>query len=177
MKVLLLAVALMASGCAALAPPRYSVSTDNNQALKSYAGAKARVGTMRMDAHYNPSCRMMGPISAPDGMTMEQFVARAMNDELKMAGIYDPFSEIVLDGRITRFAFSSTASVTRGWWDIAIKMRSSNGKTMAVENGYEFESGFDGMFACMQTSQALGAALQDLIYKMVTDKRFAELIR
>jgi len=169
-------VVLMSAACSTMTPARYSVSIDNNQALKQFAGSKVRIASITPVTDYNATCRLMGPIQASDGMTIPQFIEKAFNDELKFANLYSG-QGIALTGRLMRVSFSSTSGLTNGWWDLALTLTSSNGKSMSAENRYEFKSGFDAITACNQTAQALGPAVQDLIKKTVTDAHFADLLR
>jgi hypothetical protein len=171
-----LGLVLALTGCSTMTPARYSVSMDNNQALKQYAGSAARLVSLAPPAEYSPNCRLMGPIQASDGMTIPQFVEKAFNDELKFAGVYAENGP-ALTGTIDHIEFSSTAGLTNGWWDLAWTLKSGNGRSLSVQNRYGFKSGFDAVTACNQTAQALGPAVQDLIRKTVTDARFGELIR
>jgi hypothetical protein len=173
---MLLCVAIVASGCSTMTPARYSVSMDNNQALKHYEGAKIQLSSMSSPADYSSNCRMMGPIKASDGMTIPQFVQKAFNDEFKFAGIYSE-SGSVLTGILTKIEFSSMSGITGGWWDLGLTLASSNGRSMVIETRYPFESGFDGITACNQTAQALGPAVQDLIKSAVTNAQFAALVQ
>lgn len=170
------AVAMLTVGCSTMTPARYTVSIDNNQALKRYEGSKVMVASVSSSGGYDANCRLMGPIQASDGMTIPQFVEKAFNDELKFANIYSD-QGVSLQGDLTRIAFSSSARLTNGWWELALKLTSSNGKSMMVESRYDFKSGFDAVTACNQTAQALGPAVQDLIKKTVTAPQFGELLR
>jgi hypothetical protein len=105
----------------------------------------------------------MGPIQAMDGLTIPQFIQKAFNDEFKFANVYDNQRGMKLTGKVDKIEFSSSAGLTNGWWDLAITLQSPNGRTLRVENRYNFKSGFDAATACNQTAQALGAAVQDLI--------------
>ncbi len=169
-------VALLSAACSTMTPARYAVSIDNNQALKQYAGSKARVASISSAANYDANCRLMGPIQASDGMTIPQFIEKAFNDELKFANIYSD-QGVTLTGSLMRIAFSSSSQLTNGWWDLALTLTSNNGKSMSVESRYEFKSGFDAITACNQTAQALGPAVQDLIKKTVTDPQFSALLQ
>lgn len=174
--VALLGVILAVSGCSTMTPARYSVSVDNNMALKSYQGSTMDIVTIGAPEKYDSSCRMMGPIQASDGQTIPQFVNKAFNDEFKFAGVYGD-GGAKLTGRLDKIAFSSSAGLTNGWWDLALTLSSANGQSMSVENKYDFKSGFDAITACNQTAQALGPAVQDLIKKTITDPRFKSLLR
>lgn len=176
-KFLLVAVFIvLASGCSTMTPARYSVSVDNNQALKKFEGSKVRLASVSSPTNFDDNCRMMGPIQASDGMTIPQFVQKAFNDELKFASLYSE-TGVILTGSLTRISFSSMSGLTDGWWDLGMELKSSNGRSIAFDNRYNFKSGFDGITACNQTAQALGAAVQDLIKKAVTNPDFGSLIR
>lgn len=171
----LIVAAAFASGCSTMTPARYAVSIDNNQALKKYDGRKVRLASLSSPAEYSSNCRLMGPIQASDGLSIPQFVEKAFNDELRFANLYSE-GGVMLTGALTKIEFSSISGITSGWWDLGLKLSSSNGQSMAVENRYNFQSGFDAITACNQTAQALGAAVQDLIKRAVTDPQFGRLI-
>lgn len=170
------ALVFVLAGCTTMSTARYSVSADNNQALKAYAGSKALLMPLAMETDYNAKCRLVGPIKALDGMTLDQLITKAFNDEFKFADIYSD-SGVRLTGAVTKAEFSSTAGLTNGWWDIGVRLDSSNGKSLSVANKYEFKSGFDALTACNHTAQALGPAVQDMIKKAVTDPAFGDLIK
>lgn len=171
---LLLVVSLL-SACSTMQPPRYSVSVDNIQALKSYNGIKAEVADLKQVAEFDAGCRLMGPIEPADGLTIPQFISKAFNDELKMAGIHSS-DGVKLNGDITKIEFSSMVGLTGGYWDIEVKLNSSNGKSIAVGNKYTFKSGFDAITACNATADALTPAVQDLIKAIINHPDFAGLV-
>ncbi|WP_157956549.1 hypothetical protein [Dyella sp. C11] len=170
----LLGMMLVVSGCSTMTPARYSVSVDNDMILKTYQGKTLNVASLDAPATYDANCRLMGPIKASDGATIPQFVQKAFNDEFKLAGVYG--DNAVVTGRMEKIAFSSSAGLTSGWWDLSLTLNSNNGNSLSVENKYEFKSGFDAITACNQTAQALGPAVQDLIKKAVSDPRFKTLM-
>ena len=173
--VCLMAVCAAMTGCSTMTPARYSVSVDNNQILKQYAGKSLELASMGAPANYDSNCRLMGPIHASDDMTIPQFVQKAFNDELKFAGLYSE-AGTKLEGTLEKIQFSSTSGLTSGWWDLALVLKSSNGKSISTQNKYEFKSGFDAITACNQTAQALGPAVQDLIKKAISDPAFPSLL-
>ncbi len=81
-------VSLLFAACSTMTPARYAVSMDNHEALKRFAGSEVRVVSIDSATAYDAHCRMVGPIEAADGMTIEQFVRKAFNDELKFANVY-----------------------------------------------------------------------------------------
>jgi len=167
---------LFVSGCSTMTPARYNVSVDNNVALKQHEGSRVHVAAMDAPDEYDPNCRLMGPIEASDGMTIPEFVQDAFNDEFKFANVYSE-DGVVLTGKLTEVAFSSSKGMTEGWWSLALTLTSSNGNSMSVANRYDFKSGWDAITACNATADALGAAVQDLINVTVTDPQFETLIQ
>lgn len=177
MKNLVLAVIVVTlAACSTMTPARYSPSADNQVALRAMTGAATHVVQIQASANYSANCRMAGPIQASDGMTIPQFVQKALNDELKMAGLYSE-QENPISGELTKIEFSSTAGLTNGWWNLALTLKNSTGKSVSAEVTYKFKSGFDALTACNQTAQALGPAVQDLIKQLVADPEFNNIVR
>jgi hypothetical protein len=171
----LLGAMLVVSGCSTMTPARYSVSVDNDMILKTYQGNALNVASLLAPAKYDANCRLMGPIKAADNQTIPDFIKKAFNDEFKFAGVYGD-KGTVLTGKMDKIEFSSSAGLTSGWWDLSLTLNSNNGKSLSVQNKYEFKSGFDAITACNQTAQALGPAVQDLIKKAVSNPQFKTLL-
>ena len=168
-------VLLCVCGCGVKVPPRYSISVDVNEKLKTYSGAKVHMDEIKPPVKFNAGCRMMGNIKAPDGMTIPEYILDAFNDEFKYAGIYSE-AGTTLKADLRELVFSSSHELVNGWWKMSIKITSESGKSFLVSNTYYFSSGFDGMTACNETSDALVPAIQDLILKTVNAADFKELI-
>lgn len=174
--VVVLVSVLLLSACSTMQPPRYSVSVDNIQHLKRLDGVKAEMASVSMPVSFSSNCRLMGPIQPADGLTIPQFVRKAFNDEFKMAEIHSN-EGIELEGEIYKIEFSSVSGLTNGYWDIGLKVKSSNGHSLAVSNKYSFKSGFDAITACNATADALSPAVQDLIETTVTHPNFEALVK
>lgn len=168
-------LALSISACSTMQPPRYAISVDNVQALKAYGDAKVEFASLIQTASFSSNCRMMGPIEPADGLSVPQFITKAFNDELKMASIYDN-EGVKLTGDVVKVEFSSISGLTNGYWDLGLKVNSTNGQSLDVENKYEFKSGFDAITACNATADALSPAVQDLIKATIAHPDFEKLL-
>jgi hypothetical protein len=168
-------LALSVSACSTMQPPRYAISVDNVQALKAYGDAKVEFASLIQTASFSSNCRMMGPIEPADGLSVPQFITKAFNDELKMASIYDN-EGVRLTGDVVKVEFSSISGLTNGYWDLGLKVNSTNGQSLDVENKYEFKSGFDAITACNATADALSPAVQDLIKATIAHPDFEKLL-
>jgi len=174
--VLLFAVAAL-SACSTYMPQRYSISADNNVALKSMGASNIGVGPFTGPKGFDNGCRAAGSISPPDGMAFEQYVQKALADELKVAGMFDEKApKVILTGALEQLSFSSISGLTGGTWDIGLRVNSSNGRSTFVTEHYEFNSGFIADTACKQTAEAYLPAVQDLIGKLIASPDFKTLV-
>ena len=175
---LLVPLVLALTACSTFVTPRYSISADSNVALRSLGVSGISVGAFAEPAEFDRTCRAVGPLAPPDGMTHAAYIRKALEDELKIAGLHTPASpRVTLAGAVKKLAFSSTRGLTGGSWDIDVTLTSSNGKSMSVAEHYEFESGYMGDTACKQTAEAFMPAVQNLIGKIVRSPAFRELVQ
>lgn len=178
MKKIVIALSVLTlSACSTYMPQRYSISADNNVALKSIEAGNINVGAFKGPASFDSSCRAAGPIAPPDNLSFEAYIQKALADELKVAGKFDDKSpKVTLTGMVDQLAFSSSRGLTGGSWDIGLRVTSSNGKTVRVSEYYEFNSGFVADTACKQTAEAYYPAVQNLIGKLVKSPEFVSLV-
>lgn len=165
------------AGCSTFTPPRYSISADNNVALKKIGVGNVFIGDFQGPAKFDNFCRGAGPINPPDKKSFEGYIQKAFADELKLAGMYDAKSpRVTITGKVNSLEFSSSRGLTGGSWKISLTLTSSNGKTMSMSEYYEFESGFVADTACLQTAEAFTPAVQNLIGKIVRSSEFRTLL-
>ena len=175
-KAFVLASVMMLSACSTMQPPRYSVSVDNIQSLKKISNIRGEFVSLSQPSEFSSNCRLMGPIEPADSLSIPEFITQAFNDELKMAEKYAK-DTVKVTGDITKIEFSSISGLTNGYWDIGLRLESSNGKSLNVSNRYSFKSGFDAITACNATADALSPAVQDLIKATVQHPEFVELMK
>jgi hypothetical protein len=109
-------------------------------------------------------------------MSHAAYIKKALEDELKVAGVYAASSpRVTLSGVVNKLDFSSARAITGGAWNIDLTLTSSNGKSMLASEHYEFESGYGAETACKQTAEAFMPAVQDLIAKIVRAPEFRSL--
>ncbi len=166
------------TACSTFTPHRYNISADNNIALKSIGASNINVGVFKnLETEFDNNCRAAGPILPPDGLSFEEYIKNALEDELKIAGMFNDISPTVtLTGAIEKLSFSSSRGLTGGYWNIGLRVTSSNGKSVYVTERYEFNSGFDALTACKQTAEAYCFAVQNLIGKLIKSPDFKGLV-
>jgi hypothetical protein len=165
---------LALAGCDTFSAAPYSISADNDVALKSaLGGQRVGVGTFTAASEPDANCRLAGPIQLPGGLTFPGYVQKAFTDELKVAGLYDDKSPIILKGLVNELKFGSGS----GSWDISVTLSSTNGKSMTAAEHYEFHSSFTAEGACHNVADAFEPAVQALVGKAVTAPEFHTLVQ
>ena len=173
-KLICLLLILILGGCSTYAVDRYSISADNVTALRALDIEKISVGEF---TSFEPGltkimCRGEGPIKTPDGNTFVEYIRESLIDELQIAEIYSPDAPVILTGHLENINFSSTA----GKWNLSLTIKSSNGKSILVDEEYKYTTSFMASTACNQTAQALMPGVQNLIKKIVTNPHFPNLV-
>ena len=159
--------------------PTYSISPDTNLHIKSLKiNESVGVGDVRIPEDLNMNCRAFGPVGLPGKFTLATYIKKALEDELKVGGAFSSNNpKFILNGEVTKFDLSTMKGLIRGTYDITLKVTSSNGKSLEVNEYYEFDSGFDAMTACKNTSDALMPAVQNLVAKAFKSSQFPDLIK
>jgi hypothetical protein len=175
MKRLVGLVALIAlAGCDSYSAAPYSISADNDIAMKSALGTEhVGIGPFTAAKEFDTNCRLAGPIQLPEGLTFPTYVQKAFADELKVAGLYDEKAPIVLSGVVDDLKFGSMS----GDWDITVTLNSTNGKSMTASEHYEFHTSYSAGAACHNVADAFQPTVQGLVGKVVTAPEFHALLR
>jgi hypothetical protein len=170
---------LILRGCSTYAASRYAISAETVSTLRAYRPHNVAVGafTAKKPGETEINCRGVGPIRTPDGEPFEEFIRKAFIAELTIAEVYAPSAPVTLTGSLDTMDFASGIYWSEAFWQIAITIKSSNGKSVAVTEKYPFKASYGGEAGCQNTAQALMPAVQNLVGKMVKDAAFAELLR
>lgn len=163
----------MLGGCETYSAPRYGASVDNVMSLKRLAPAQVNVGSFDEPKQFGPGCRAAGPITPSDQLTFAGYIAKALSDELKLAGLYDPNGKVTLTGSVDNLFFNSAD----GFWDIGLTVRSSNGRSVSVTEHYKFAPAFAASNGCKRVADAFAPAVQNILQSLVNSPEFPALIR
>jgi hypothetical protein len=141
---ILLALAVLLTGCSTYATSRYAINAETVAALRAYRPATVTVGpfTAAKPGQTEITCRAVGPIKTPDGETFEEFIRKALVAELTLAELYAPSAPVTLTGKVESINFSS--GITDAAWTITLAVVSSNGRTLTVAEDYSFTSSWFG---------------------------------
>src|SRR5216117_1493817 len=124
----LLALIVAFAGCASFDVGRYGVSVENVAALKKLGGQKVNVGqfTAKEPGKTKIPCRAVGPITTPDERPFEEFIRKALIDELTVADMLSDSAPVTLTGQLNKIDFDSMA----GEWELDLTVASSNGRSL-----------------------------------------------
>jgi hypothetical protein len=182
----LLLVALVSSACSSYTIPRYGLSADNVLALRK-AGQKVNVGafTASPPGRAEIGCRGRGPVKTPDERPFEDYIRRALIDELKVAEMLADAAPVTLTGSLGAIDFNSM----KGEWTMDMTFTSSNGRSLLLPLLYNYKTGPAFTYAqiggqataderaCSETAQAFPVAVQVLIGKLVHHPDFPALLK
>lgn len=173
-----LVAALWLAGCSSFTTQRYSIAADNNVALKALQVGSVGVGPIQGLPKFDTTCRGAEWLAMPDNLTFEGYVQKALADELKVAGMFEAKApKVTLTGQLQKLEFSSRNVLSNGGlWVIGLKLDSSNGKSITVDERYEFESQWGAEAGCKQTADAYLPAVQNVIGKIIADPGFKAML-
>ena len=111
---LIVAVAVIAlSACETPTTQRYAISADTNIAIKALGTSGVGISSFAGPANFSPNCRALGPMQVADGLTHTEYIQKAFEAELKIAGAFAPgAARVTLGGEVGKLEFSTTRAVT-----------------------------------------------------------------
>ena len=175
-------VALALTGCAHYNAQPYTVSTDNQVAIKQAAketgASPVSLGTVTLKAGVSPdlNCRAAGPVNAAPGKTVPQYIEEALKTELYQGGIYEPNAKNRIDAQVTALGFSS--GITDANWTMGMHLTSkSMPEGFNADIQYPFSASFIADSACKSVADAFAPAVQRLVNKIVSGAEFKQLIK
>ena len=166
------AVAALSSGCAYNAS-QYGASVSNVEAIKTSRIKPVAVTqfTSSQPGLASITCRAAGPVTVSP--SFETYIEKAFIDELKLAGAYDPASNIKLAGKLEQVDFSS--GMSDGNWSFTLTVSNNRNESLTTNSRFGFSGSFVADKACQEVAQAFGPAVQKLIEDVVRHPRFKQI--
>jgi len=168
----LIATVALISGCAYNASP-YGASVKNVESIKStnikpvavakFQSAKPGLASI--------TCRAAGPVTVAP--SFESYIENAFIDELRLAGAYNPNSNITLSGKLEEIDFSS--GISDGKWIFTLVVSNSRNESFTTKSTFGFSGSFVADKACQEVAQSFGPAVQKLIEDVIQDPKFKQL--
>lgn len=173
----LLIAGIITSGCTHIAD-RYPISADNVVAIRALGNQKINVGAFSTSpgvAGTEIQCAGVA-IAPPDGNSFAAYIRTALIADLKLAAAYSSVAPVTLIGNIDALEVDASALSLTGQWLIVLTVH-RNGKSLTVSERYSFGSQTLNLTSCEGASRRLGAAVQNLVNKLVTAPEFGAIIK
>ncbi|WP_155885220.1 hypothetical protein [Acidovorax sp. JHL-9] len=164
--------AVILSGCAYNVSP-YGASVKNVESIRSLDIKPVAVEPFQSSKPGQSSitCRAAGPVTVSP--SFESYIEKALIDELKLAGAYDPSSKLILRGKLEEIDFSS--GMTDGKWLFTVTISNARNESFTTKSIFGFSGSFVADKACQETAQAFGPAVQKLVEDIVRDPKFKQV--
>lgn len=174
--IVIIAVAATNTACSTYNTNPYGISVKNIETIKSLRISPVAVEkfTAFEPGLNSITCRGGGRVITANEQPFEKIIEDALTDELKLAGVYDSKSSIIIKGHLEYITFNSNIGI--GEWSIKVKVSSKEKPDgFLVESKTDLSTNWVASKACQQVAQAFGPALQDLIQKIVSHPQFKAL--
>ena len=118
--------------------------------------------------------RLTGQLDIAPGKTVETFIRDAFEAELFQTGRLDS-AGATINGEIRSMEVNTMGT---GSWSFAVRVFSDRmPEGYMVSSSHSFASSFSAVAACQNAATAFNPAVQTLLNDIVTDPRFADLMR
>jgi hypothetical protein len=150
----------------------YPSSARIQEALRTSAGRPMRLANVAPAKEFSPTCRAGGAISLPDFLPYEEYIRRAFNRELQLAGqLAEGDGGAGLNGALTELAFSTID----GYWKIGLRIAATDGRAVEASITASFPTVFAAAQACPKAEEAFPDAVRQLLEALVPSAAFREL--
>lgn len=179
-KIIIITMMLLLSACS-LPAPKYQPSTSNSNILQDVTGKKISIGQFKESkAEVNNLSLRGGRLISPYNESYSQYLAAALEEELRLAGILDNASDIqisgmLMDNQLDISGFSvGTASITAKF-SVIRKNKMLYEKTLTAR--HEWESSFIGGIAIPAGQNNYPVVVQKLFTALFNDKKFQAAVK
>ena len=156
----------------------YETSAQNVETLKSYNLQPVSVGTFQ--ASEKPAAsRKCADHYLSVSPSFEDYIEKAFIDELKLAGIYDASSSLVLTGMLEQIESSPSSNLGPGWalkprrWTFTLTLTNARNESFTTQS--EFSIPRQREDVCGRLALVFAPAVQQLITDVIKNPKFREI--
>lgn len=177
--IIVLQIVVALSACATTAP-RYTPNLAASETLEKQALSKMRIGEF---SSATPDVEKLtirgGTFSAPNGDSFADYLRKALQDELAMAGIWDESSFISISGVLHENHLDASGT-NIGVADLSAEFFVTVNRLEIYRNihsiHHEWDSSFAGAVAISRAHDNYVVAVQKLLLKLFTDPKFSRAV-
>lgn len=119
-------------------------------------------------------CRASYPVSPPEGISFEAFLAEALRAELLRGEMYSDENGTPIIGFLNSLDFSSFGT---GSWKIDVTFSAPGKEPVNVKREFNYSISMGAVNACKDVERALLPALQDFFYALYSNPEFQALLQ
>jgi PBP1b-binding outer membrane lipoprotein LpoB len=177
MKIFILTLAILLTGCSIVAPP-YQVSIDNVQQIKQANVDKITVEEIKSSKKLD-SISLRGNQLKPASGSFGKYISSAIIEELKLANKYHSLSAKVVSGELVANDLDITGFST-GTGTVEVRFIVTENNKLIFEKNIQansrFESSFMGAVAISNAQSSYDDLIQILIKQLFEDQEFLSAI-
>jgi len=181
MKSILTILACVFISACTINAPKYQPSVDNSNYLQDISNSKISVARFKDGKPEVNDLSMRGStLESPYDKSFSVYLSKALEEELKLAGIWDKNSKIqitgvLIDNQLDVSGFSvGTASITVKFM---VKRNAKLVYTKEITANHEWESSFVGAVAIPAGTNNYPVVIQKLFSKLFKDKNFIKAVK
>ena len=179
MKIAVIALSLLATACSMQAPP-YQVSLDNVQSIKRAKVIPLNVGAIVSTKKLNSISLRGSSMQSPVGKTYGEYLAKALEDELKLAKIWSGVSSTVITGEMLTNDID-VSSFSEGTGETSAKFVVTRDDKVifdkVISANHQFDSSFMGAIAIPNAQASYVNLVQKLIKNLFEDETFLSVLK
>jgi hypothetical protein len=165
------AIALGTAGCS-IPISVYSPAGKNVQAIRSVP-ATVEVGQISGN-ETTVSCRLQ-PIGPENGETFASYIAKAINEEIIMAGGAQRGPKVTISGTLK--TIDVDCGILSGSWIIKMDVSINNQPPFPVNTVYQFDGNYFGYVVLERAHTAFIPMIQDLVNNIISSPSFQAAVR
>lgn len=179
-KIIIISIMLLMSACS-LPAPKYQPSASNSNILQDVTGKKISVGQFNESkTEVNHLSLRGGRLVSPYNDSYSQYLASALEEELRLAGVLDGSSDIkvsgmLIDNQLDISSFSiGTASITAKF---SVSRQNKLVYEQTLSASHQWDSSFVGAIAIPAGQNNYPVVVQKLFTALFSDKRFQAAVK
>jgi hypothetical protein len=167
------------SACTSVAPP-YSASIDNVETLKKSGASPAAVGAFAASAELNSISMRGNTMESPFGGSYGAYLADAIRQELSLAKLLDPKSNLEISGALLKNDVSVGGVITGSAVVEARVVVKRSGQVRfdkVISATMEFDSNFLGAIAVARGKESYPAVVRKFLTTLYADPDFTAALK
>jgi len=172
-KILLVTFGLFGlSACESFTADRYRSSSQNQMVLEKISSKKQYAVDdflVENKESISVSCRLAGPIQVPGAGDHANYIQEALEEELRLAGMYNKASSRKFSAEIKEIRVTTVAPAS---WDIAGDFYFNGGFVKSVKTSFPYKTSFSAMGACNNAAENFPYAVEEFLEEFIESAEF-----